>query len=123
MLNLSDVVAFVATANPEKSRAFYQETLGLVLLEDSPFALVFEANGVMLRIQKVQSLTPAQHTVLGWNVTDIRGTITDLVQRGVRFERYARLPQNELGIWVSPSGAQVAWFKDPDGNNLSLTQL
>lgn len=123
MLNLSDVIAFVATTNAEKARAFYQETLGLTLLEDSLFALVFDAYGVMLRIQKVQSLRLAQHTVLGWNVADIRGTIADLVQRGVTFERYARLSQDELGIWVSPSGAQVAWFKDPDGNTLSLTEF
>jgi catechol 2,3-dioxygenase-like lactoylglutathione lyase family enzyme len=123
MLNSSEVIAFVATTNAEKARAFYEGKLGLTLVEDNPFALVFDAHGVMLRIQKVQSLTPAAHTTLGWNVSDIRGTIAALVQKGVVFERYGRLSQDPAGIWVSPSGAQVAWFKDPDGNVLSLTQF
>jgi catechol 2,3-dioxygenase-like lactoylglutathione lyase family enzyme len=123
MLKSSNVIAFVATTNAEKARGFYEGNLGLTLLEDNPYALVFDANGVMLRVQKVQLLNPAAHTTLGWNVADIRGTITALTQQGVVFERYARLPQDAAGIWSSPSGAQVAWFKDPDGNVLSLTQF
>jgi hypothetical protein len=97
--------------------------LELALIEESPFALVFDANGTMLRIQKVQEFTPAKHTTLGWNVKDIRSEIGELVSRGVRFERYERLLQDELGIWQSPSGALVAWFLDPDGNGLSLTEF
>ena len=123
MLSSSEVIAFVATTNAEKARAFYEGRLGLTLVEDNPFALVFDAHGVMLRIQKVQSLNPAAHTTLGWNVSDIRKTIAALVQNGVIFERYDRLSQDPAGIWVSPSGAHVAWFKDPDGNVLSLTQF
>jgi catechol 2,3-dioxygenase-like lactoylglutathione lyase family enzyme len=123
MLNSSEVIAFVATTNAEKARAFYEGKLGLTLVEDNPFALVFDAHGVMLRIQKVQSLNPAVHTTLGWNVSDIRETIAALVQKGVFFERYGRLSQDPAGIWASPSWAQVAWFKDPDGNVFSLTQF
>ncbi len=123
MLNTSDVIAFVATTNAERARAFYEGTLGLTLLEDNPFAVVFDAHGVMLRVQKVQSFDPAPHTTLGWNVADIRQTIADLAQKGVVFDRYPGLPQDDLGIWSSPSGARIAWFKDPDGNVLSLTQF
>lgn len=100
----------------------YQNVLGLKLVEDSPFALVFDANGTMLRIQKVPELAPAKHTSLGREVRDIRGHIDALVKQGVRFERYDRLHQDEAGVWESPSGARVAWFRDPDGNTLSLTQ-
>jgi predicted enzyme related to lactoylglutathione lyase len=102
---------------------FYASTLGLTLISDDPFAIVFDANGTMLRVQKVQSLVPAQHTVLGWEVPDIQAETEKLTKRGVRFERYSGLPQDESGIWTTPSGAKVAWFKDPDGNILSLTQF
>jgi catechol 2,3-dioxygenase-like lactoylglutathione lyase family enzyme len=108
--------------NAEAAKDFYQNILGLRLVEDSPFALVFDANGTMLRIQKVQEHVPANHTSLGWKVRDIRPQINGFVNKGVRFERYDRLPQDEAGIWESPSGARVAWFRDPDGNTLSLTQ-
>jgi len=123
MLQSSNLIAFVATTDAERARAFYEGILGLTLIEDNPFALVFDANGVMLRIQKVQSLNPATYTTLGWRVANLSATIAALTRKGVAFERYAKLSQDELGIWSSPSGAQVAWFKDPDGNLLSLTQL
>lgn len=122
MLNNEELVCFAATKNPESAKRFYTDVLGLALLEDSPFALVFDANGTMLRIQKVQELTPAKHTSLGWKVNDIRARMQALMGKGVRFERYERLQQDEAGIWKSPSGALVAWFLDPDGNGLSLTQ-
>jgi catechol 2,3-dioxygenase-like lactoylglutathione lyase family enzyme len=123
MLNKSKLIGFVATANPAKAKAFYADTLGLTLVEDAPFALVFDANGTMLRIEKVQELSPAGYTMTGWDVSDIRATIQQLVKKDVRFERYDFLTQDELGIWTSPAGAQVAWFKDPDGNILSLTEF
>jgi len=107
---------------PEKANEFYQDTLGLSSVADTPFAIVFDANGTMLRIQKVEHLTPAEHTLLGWKVDDIRATIEELTAKGVRFERFDRLPQDELGIWTTPDGSRVAWFKDPDGNTLLLTQ-
>ena len=122
MLNRADIIAFVATTKSERARAFYEGVLGLSLLADEPFALVFDAHGVTLRVAKVQALDPAPHTVLGWSVADIRGTIEGLIKKGVVFERYDGLPQDQMGVWTSPSGARVVWFKDPDGNVLSLTQ-
>jgi predicted enzyme related to lactoylglutathione lyase len=122
MLNSADIVCFAATTKPEAAKKFYEQVLELTLIEDSPFALAFDANGTMLRIQKVQEHTPAKHTTLGWKVTDIRAHIDALARKGVRFERYERLSQDPSGIWESPSGALVAWFLDPDGNGLSLTE-
>ncbi len=123
MLNKSKLIGFVATAKPDKAKAFYADTLGLTLVEDGPFALVFDANGTMLRVQKVKELSPPGYTMTGWDVSDIRTTVQQLVKKGVRFERYDFLTQDDLGIWASPAGAQVAWFKDPDGNILSLTEF
>jgi catechol 2,3-dioxygenase-like lactoylglutathione lyase family enzyme len=119
----SKIICFVATQNPAATREFYEDTLGLKLVSDGPFAIVFDADGVMLRVQKVHELTSAKHTVLGWDVPDISARIQELTRKGVRFERYPGLPQDELGAWLTPSGAKVAWFKDPDGNTLSLTQF
>jgi catechol 2,3-dioxygenase-like lactoylglutathione lyase family enzyme len=119
----STVISFVATRQPANARKFYESTLGLKLVSDDAFAIVFDANGIMLRVQKVQELSPAQHTVLGWSVPDICAKMQELVKRGVRFERFPGLPQDELGAWTTPAGAKVAWFKDPDGNTLSLTQF
>ena len=123
MLNTSKIVCFVATQNPASARTFYEKTLGLTLMDDGPFALVFDANGTMLRVQKVEAFIPANHTVLGWQVPDIRAKTVELRKRGVRFERFEGLQQDESGIWTTPQGAKVAWFKDPDGNTLSLTQF
>src|SRR5207248_2866959 len=113
VLNKSKIIAFAATTGPATAKKFYHQTLGLELVEDNPFALVFDANGTMLRVQKVQKLTPAPHTVLGWQVPDIHDTIKGLIACGVLPERYEALPQDDLGVWKSPSGAQIAWFKDP----------
>lgn len=123
MLKTSKAICFVATQQPARARKFYVETLGLTLVEDGPFAFVFDANGTMLRVQKVEKLVPATHTVLGWAVPDIGAEMKELSKRGVRFERFEGLPQDESGIWTTPQGAKVAWFKDPDGNTLSLTQF
>jgi catechol 2,3-dioxygenase-like lactoylglutathione lyase family enzyme len=123
MLNKSNVVAFVATSRPESARSFYEQTLGLRLVVDDAFAIVFDANGVMLRVQKVREHTPPSYTVLGWDVTDIQASVKELLGRDVRCERYEWLEQDESGVWTAPSGAKIAWFKDPDGNTLSLTQF
>jgi len=119
----SKVIGFVATQNPARALKFYAGALGLKLISDEPFAIVFDANGTMLRVQKVHELRPARHTVLGWEVSDIRARIQELAAKGVRFERFDGLAQDESGVWTTPSGAKVAWFKDPDGNTLSLTQF
>ena len=123
MLTHCDIIAFIATTQPEQARVFYSEVLGLRLMEDTPFALVFDANGTMLRIQKVQTLTPAGHTVLGWHVVDVHETVEILLKRGIIFDRYPGLPQDEQGIWTTPDGNKIAWFTDPDGNTLSLTEI
>lgn len=122
MMNDSRLICFAATKNAEAAKEFYRDVLGLSLTEDSPFALAFDANGTMLRIQKFPDHVPPKTTVLGWHVEDIDAKITILTQRGVRFEHYPGLAQDQRGVWKSPSGAEIAWFKDPDGNTLSLTQ-
>ena len=122
MLN-SKIISFAATKDAARALEFYAGTLGLKLVSDDPFALVFDANGTMLRVQKVHELVLAKHTVLGWEVADIGAKTKELIKRGVRFERYDGLAQDESGVWTTPSGAKVAWFKDPDGNTLSLTQF
>lgn len=122
MLDTSKVVAFIATKNPSAAKVFYEELLGLPLLMDDDFAIVFDANGVVLRVQKVQEHTPPAYTVLGWDVADIQVSVAQLLAKGVECERYEGLDQCKIGIWSAPGGAQIAWLKDPDGNILSLTQ-
>jgi catechol 2,3-dioxygenase-like lactoylglutathione lyase family enzyme len=117
-----DLIAFVSTADRAGARAFYRETLGLELESESPFACVFRTGGTILRVTVVDAVVPAPYTVLGWAVEDVEARVRALSARGVRFERYDGLEQDESGIWRSPAGARVAWFKDPDGNTLSLTQ-
>lgn len=122
-LGSAPLIAFLATADAAQSKAFYRDTLGLRLVDDTPFALEFDVGGTMLRIQKVEDLKPHPFTALGWQVGDIATRIADLTRNGVRFERFAGLDQDGDGIWTSPSGARIAWFKDPDGNVLSLTEF
>jgi len=123
MLRENEAVYFLATTDVAAARVFFEGTLGLRLVADEHFALVFDLGGRMLRIAKAQELTPAGHTVLGWKVDDIAAKVNELSRRGVRFDRFEGMPQDELGIWVSPTGAKVAWFKDPAGKSLSLTQF
>jgi catechol 2,3-dioxygenase-like lactoylglutathione lyase family enzyme len=121
MLGTQPVVTFILTRDKTKARTFYADTLGLRFVNDDGFAMVFDANGIMLRISEVKDFTPQPATVLGWQVEDITGVARALTQRGVHFERFG-MPQDELGIWTAPGGDQVAWFKDPDGNLLSLSR-
>ena len=123
MLKSRPIVAFVATTAPKRARAFYAKTLGLRLVSQDAFALAFDAGGTMLRVAIVKTLQPAGYTVLGWIVPDIARSVRALMRRGVKFQRYEGMSQDELGIWASPSGARVAWFVDPDGNTLSLTEF
>jgi catechol 2,3-dioxygenase-like lactoylglutathione lyase family enzyme len=120
-----DIIGFASIVDVERAKAFYRDTLGLTLLdEEPPFALVFDANGIMIRLVMAKELPPANGTVLGWNVPDIVAAVKELEQAGVRFERYNFnwMQQDDLGIWTTPTGARVAWFKDPDGNILSLSE-
>jgi catechol 2,3-dioxygenase-like lactoylglutathione lyase family enzyme len=123
ILGSEKLVAFVAMREPSRAKEFYRDTLGLSLVSEDEFALVFDVAGTMLRVTRVQELAAAKYTVLGWRVHDIVQTAKDLQEAHVAMERYPGMEQDELGIWYSPSGARVAWFKDPDGNTLSITQF
>jgi catechol 2,3-dioxygenase-like lactoylglutathione lyase family enzyme len=125
ILGTSKLVAFVPTIDPVKARAFYEGVLGLRLVEDAkPFALVFDANGTMLRVATVRELTPDPFTVLGWDVESIETTVDKLTAAGVEMLRFPGMNDTEpRGIWTAPGGAKIAWFKDPDGNALSVTQF
>jgi catechol 2,3-dioxygenase-like lactoylglutathione lyase family enzyme len=118
-----DVIAFVTIVDVERAKSFYRDTLGLTLLsEEPPFALVFDANGIMLRLGMGKELPKVPGTVLGWRIPDITSAVQEMERAGVKFERFAGMKQDELGIWSAPGGAKVAWFKDPDGNILSLSE-
>jgi catechol 2,3-dioxygenase-like lactoylglutathione lyase family enzyme len=121
MLGSIDIVAFVPTRDFEKARAFYEGVLGLRFVKNDGFAMVLDANGIMVRVAKAQ-FTPAPFTILGWQVRDIEKMVAGLQGKGVQFERFGFFKQDALGIWTAPSGDKVAWFKDPDGNVLSVSQ-
>jgi catechol 2,3-dioxygenase-like lactoylglutathione lyase family enzyme len=123
MLKSSQIVAFAAAADLHRARAFYEQVLGLPVAEQNDFACVFDANGTMLRITAVPQVCRAGYTVLGWEVTDIAAAVRELGARGVVFLRYDGMDQDGDGIWTAPGGDKVAWFADPDGNTLSLTQF
>jgi catechol 2,3-dioxygenase-like lactoylglutathione lyase family enzyme len=122
MLKSATLVAFVATADAARATAFYRDVLGLQLVADTPFALIFSVAGVTLRVQKVQEVIVSGYTALGWDVADIAVVAATLQSRGVVFERFHGLEQDRHGIWRTPDGSQVAWFRDPDGNLLSIAQ-
>ena len=122
MLANSSVMAFVATVKPDQSRDFYEKVLGLRLESDDPFAIVFDCAGTMLRVQKVERFEPHPFTALGWRVENIEEAVRDLEGQGVDFEKYPFV-DDPRGIWTAPGGARIAWFKDPDGNTLSLTEF
>lgn len=120
---IREMISFVSTAHPEKALAFYQGPLGFHLVADEPFALVFQVGEAMLRVAKAPPFTPQPFTVLGFRVDDIAHECQRLIARGVTFERFPQFDQDALGIWTAPGGARIAWFKDPDGNVLSLTEF
>jgi catechol 2,3-dioxygenase-like lactoylglutathione lyase family enzyme len=118
------LMAFVTVTDPVRAKAFYGGTLGLRFVSDElPFALVFDAQGTMLRVAISKQLAPAPYTVLGWQVPNIGVTVEGLRKAGVKFEHYGFKTQDKRGIWTTPGGHCVAWFKDPDGNLLSVTQF
>ena len=122
MLNSARLMAFVPIKDSKRSRPFYEGMLGLRFISDDGFALVMDSNGVTVRLAKAGDFKPAGFTVLGWEVQKIEQAVAELEQKGVRFEKFPGLPQDEHGIWNAPGGARVAWFKDPDGNILSVSQ-
>jgi len=123
MLDSSDIIAFAAVADLDRARAFYQGVLGLRLVEQNEFACVFDANGTMLRVTAVPEVARPGYTVLGWRVDNLRTLMSELRLNGVVFARYEAIEQDDDAIWKTPCGDMVAWFTDPDGNTLSLTQF
>ena len=123
MLHAGEVIAFAPSADLRQARVFYEQVLGLRVTEQNDFACVFDANGTMLRVTAVAEVARPGYTVLGWRVADIVATVRDLTGRGVVFLRYDGMNQDENGVWTTPGGDKVAWFADPDGNVLSLTQF
>ena len=126
MLGSADLIAFVPSRNLAVSRPFYEKTLGLTFVAEDRFALVFDANGVTVRVvnvSMVDTFAPAPFTILGWQVASADRAGRSLVAKGVRLERYPGMDQDPNGIWTAPGGARVAWFKDPDGNTLSITEV
>ena len=123
MLSTTNIVAFVPTTDFEKSRSFYEGVLGLRFVKNDGFAMILDANGIMVRVSKVPpDFKPLPFTILGWQVSEIESVVPALQKRGVAFERFSFFEQDALGIWTAPSGDKVAWFKDPDGNVLSVSQ-
>jgi predicted enzyme related to lactoylglutathione lyase len=123
MLDAADLIAFAATTDLGRARVFYEQVLGLPVTEQTDLACVFDANGTMLRVTAVPEVARAGYTVLGWRVADITAAARDLSARGVRFLRFDGMEQDADGVWTSPGGGRIAWFADPDGNTLSLTQF
>ena len=121
-LRNQNATSFLATASVVESKVFFEEVIGLNFVEETDFALVFSIGNGQLRIQKVEQVSPPPYTSMGWQVDDIEHVVGVLTDRGLAFERFDDFTQDDRGIWTSPSGAQIAWFKDPDGNTLSLTQ-
>ena len=116
-------ILFIASAKHAEARVFYCDVMGFALLDDNPFSFEFDAAGTMLRVQKVEKLVPHAFTAIGWRVNDIAAERDQFAAKGAEFESFEFLEQDVRDIWVAPDGAQVCWFKDPDGNVLSLTQF
>ena len=123
MLESGHVVAFAAATDLRRAREFYEGILGLRVTEQTDFACVLDANGTMVRVTAVPEVCGAGYTILGWRVPDIATAVRGLADRGVIFLRYDGMPQDGDGVWTTPNGDKVAWFADPDGNTLSLTQF
>jgi catechol 2,3-dioxygenase-like lactoylglutathione lyase family enzyme len=122
MLASGKMVGFIPTKDYDKARAFYEGKLGFEFVSLDQYALVMNAGGLMIRIAKVPNFTPLQGTILGWQVENIQSVASWLRDRGVPLEKYPFVQDRELGIWTTPNGDRVAWFKDPDGNILSISQ-
>jgi catechol 2,3-dioxygenase-like lactoylglutathione lyase family enzyme len=123
MLAASDVIAFVSTTDLDRGRAFYEQALGLRVVEQNHFACVIDAHGTMLRLTAAAAVATPGYTILGWQVTDIAAAVASLTGRGVIFNTYDGMDQDDTGVWITPGGDKVAWFADPDGNVLSLTEF
>jgi catechol 2,3-dioxygenase-like lactoylglutathione lyase family enzyme len=119
----SSFIAFIPVSDLSGARHFYGDVLGLPVLEESPFDVVVDAMGTMLRLTKVEDLQVQPFTIAGWQVPDMRAAIDSLTGVGIIFTRYDGMDQDDRGVWTTPDGDEVAWFTDPDGNTLSLTRF
>lgn len=122
MFDHGTLVAFIASTDLDAARAFYADVLGLGVIEENPYALVVDGHGTTIRITKVDDAVVPPYTVLGWEVDDVAATVARLTTAGITFERFPGMTQDEAGVWDAPGGARVAWFKDPEGHVLSVTQ-
>jgi catechol 2,3-dioxygenase-like lactoylglutathione lyase family enzyme len=122
VLTAGKMTGFLLTKDYDKARAFFESKLGFIFVSLDQFALVMRAGENQMRIVRMPNFTPLQSTVLGWEVHDIEAVVAWLAQRGVEFEKYPFVQDKSRGIWTAPGGDRVAWFKDPDGNVLSLAQ-
>jgi catechol 2,3-dioxygenase-like lactoylglutathione lyase family enzyme len=123
MLASEKLVGFVPITDATRAKSFYAEKLGLKFVSEDAFAIAYDANGNVIRLTRMKEVKPQPFTILGWQVSDIATTVQRLQAAGVEFERYGDfMVQDELGIWTAPDGTRVAWFKDPDGNTLSVSQ-
>lgn len=116
------LIGFAPITDGERAKAFYEGVLGLTFVADDGFAMVFRSGTNMVRLAKMPEMKPAQFTVMGWETETIVDDVQALTAKGVEFLRYGFMEQDALGIWAAPGGDQVAWFTDPDGNVLSLSQ-
>jgi catechol 2,3-dioxygenase-like lactoylglutathione lyase family enzyme len=123
MVGTSKLMAFAPARDLERAKIFYKNVLGLRFVRQDDFAIVLNACGTMVRVAKIREFEPASYTILGWQISNIERMVEKLQARGVRFERYEFMKQDQHGIWTSPSKAKIAWFRDPDGNVLSLTEF
>jgi catechol 2,3-dioxygenase-like lactoylglutathione lyase family enzyme len=123
MLRGATYVAFIPVTDVPAATSFYADTLGLQVTDENPYAVVLDAAGTMLRLTKVETLSPQPFTIAGWKVADMATSVASLRGRGVDFLRFDGMEQDETGVWVAPGGDCVAWFKDPDGNTLSITSF
>lgn len=124
-LTTSRTIGFIPTSDAEAARVFYNDVLGITFVADDQFALIFRVGpepGTMLRVVRAPGFTPAPFTIFGWEVDDIQAAVNDLNKRGIKFLRFGFFEQDEQGVWSSPDGSRIAWFKDPDGNTLSISQ-
>lgn len=122
MLGSTKIVAFVPTRDAKKAKSFYEGLLGLRFVSEDRFAVVLDANGISVRVSNVPEFKPHPFTILGWEVSEIEKVVSGLEARGVHFEKYGFEGQDQQGVWTAPTGDKVAWFKDPDGNILSVSQ-
>ena len=122
MLSQSPLVAFIPTKDANRARGFYEQVLGLRFISEDSFAIVMDANGTMVRIVRVGDFTPFPFTILGWQVNDIHKIVAEMTGKDVNFTRYPYFEQSPDGVWTAPGGSKVAWFTDPDGNTLSISQ-